>query len=60
MQLARWKLGKKIHHDHGGRRHPTATMAPHSQRRGKQQSANILHSKFMSLKLGLVIVVNMN
>jgi hypothetical protein len=60
MQLARWKLGKKIHPDHGGRCHLTAAMAPHSRRRGKQQSANILHSKFMSLKLGLVIVININ
>jgi hypothetical protein len=60
MRLARWKLGKKIHPNHGGRRHPMAAMAPHSRRRGKQQSANILHSKCMSLKLGLFIVININ
>ncbi len=60
MQLARWKLCKKIHPDHGGHRHPTAAMPPHSRRRGKQQSANILRSKFMLLKRGLVIVININ
>jgi hypothetical protein len=60
MQLPRRKLGKKIHPNHGGRHHPTAAMAPYSRRRGKQQSANILHSKFMLLKLGLVIVINLN
>jgi hypothetical protein len=60
MRLARQKLDQKIHPDHGGRCHPTTAMAPHSRRRGKRQSANILRSKLMSLKLGLIFVININ
>jgi hypothetical protein len=60
MRLARRTLDKKIHPDHGGRRHPTTAMAPHSRRQGKQQSANILCSKLMSLKLGLIFIININ
>jgi hypothetical protein len=36
--------------DHGGHRHPTTTMRPHSQRRSIQQSANILGNRLVSLK----------
>jgi hypothetical protein len=37
--------------DHGGRRHPTATMKPHSRHLSIQQSANILCNRLVLLKL---------
>ena len=59
-QLARRKLVKKIHPDHGGRRRPAAAMVPPPRRRDIPQAAHILRSKLMSLKLGLSIVININ
>jgi hypothetical protein len=37
--------------DHGGRRHPMATMGPHFRLLSIQQSANILWNRSTSLKL---------
>jgi hypothetical protein len=45
MQLARWKLGKKTHPNHGGRRRPTAAMVPSPCHRHSQQLANMLCDK---------------
>ncbi len=45
MQLARWKLGKKTHPNHGGCYCPTATMVPSLQHRHIQQLTNMLRNK---------------
>ncbi len=42
--------------DHGGRRHPTAAMKPHSRLLSIQQSANILCDRLVLLKLKQVII----
>jgi hypothetical protein len=44
-QLARWKLGKKTHPNHGGFHCPIAAMAPSPWHRGIQQLANMLRNK---------------
>jgi hypothetical protein len=36
-QLARWKLGKNTHPNHGGRHHPTAAMVPSPRHRSIKQ-----------------------
>jgi hypothetical protein len=51
MQLARQKLDKKIHPDHGGRRRPTAAMVHPPPRRDIPQAAHTLCDKSMLLKL---------
>jgi hypothetical protein len=51
MQLARRKLGKKAHPNHGGCHRPTAAMVPSPRHCRKQKLANMLHDKSMSLKL---------
>ncbi len=43
--------------DHGGRRHPTAAMGPHSRQQSIQQSTNILFERATSLKLEKIIVI---
>jgi hypothetical protein len=48
-RLARRKLGKKIHPDHGGRSCPMAAMAPRSRRWGITKLANILRDKSVPL-----------
>jgi hypothetical protein len=55
-QLARRKLGKKTHPNHGGHHHPTAAMVPSLQHCHIQQSAIMLRDKSMLLKLENVIV----
>jgi hypothetical protein len=57
-RLARQKLSKKTHPNHGGCHRPTATMVPsfrhhHVQ---QQQLANMLYDKSMLLKLDNIIV----
>jgi hypothetical protein len=59
MQLARQKLGKKTHSNHGRCHHPTAAMVPSSQHRRIQQLANMLYNKSMLLKLENIIVCTM-
>jgi hypothetical protein len=59
MRLARWKLGKNTHPNHGGRHCPMATMVPSPQHRHIQQLANMLSDKSMSLKLENIIVFTM-
>jgi hypothetical protein len=44
--------------DHGGRRCPRAAMRPHSQRRSIHQTANMLGSRLVLLKLEKVINSN--
>jgi hypothetical protein len=51
LQLARRKLGKKTHPNHGGRHCPMATMVSSPQHRRIQQLANMLHDKSVLLKL---------
>jgi hypothetical protein len=55
-QLARQKLGKKIHPNHGSRHSPTAAMVPSSRHGHIQQLANMLRNKSMLLKLENIIV----
>ncbi len=57
-QLARWKLGKKIHPDHGGRRDTMAAMAPRSQCWGITKLANILRDKSLPLNLEYIFIIN--
>ncbi len=57
-QLARRKLGKKIHPDHGGRQRPTAAMVTPPRRRVIRQSPNEIRDKSMSLKLDSNVVLN--
>jgi hypothetical protein len=59
LQLARKKLGKKTHPNHGGRHCPMATMVPSPRYRRIQQLANMLHDKSMLLKLENTIVFPM-
>jgi hypothetical protein len=59
MQLARRKLGKKTHPNHGGYHSPMATMVSSLQRHCIQQLANMLHNKSMSLKLENIISFTM-
>jgi hypothetical protein len=56
MQLARRKLGKKAHPNHGGRHCPTAAMVPSSRYRHMQQLASMMRNKTMLLKLENIIV----
>jgi hypothetical protein len=56
MQLARQKLGKKMHPNHGGCHCPTVAMVPSSQHRHIQQLANLLRDKSMLTKLENIIV----
>jgi hypothetical protein len=56
MRLARRKLGKKTHPNHGGRHRPTAAMVPSSQYPHIQQLANMMRNKSMLLKLENIIV----
>jgi hypothetical protein len=51
LWLARQKLGKKMHPNHGGHRRPTAAMVHPPRHRDKLQAAHTLHDKSMSLKL---------
>jgi hypothetical protein len=53
MQLARQKLGKNTHPNHGGRHCPMAAMVPSPQHHSIQQLANMLRDKSMLLKLVL-------
>ncbi len=55
-QLARQKLGKKTHPNHGGPHRPMAAMVPSSRESHIQQLANMLRDKSMSLKLENIIV----
>ncbi len=50
-RLARQKIGKKIHLNHGGRRRPTAAMVHPPWHRDIPQAAHTLPDKSMSLKL---------
>jgi hypothetical protein len=45
MQLARRKLAKKTHPNHGGRRRPTTAIVPHSRHRRIQTSNDMLRDK---------------
>ncbi len=56
MQLARRKLGKKTHPNHGGSHCPIAAMVPYPRHRRIQQLANMMHDKSMTLKLDNIIV----
>jgi hypothetical protein len=49
--LARQKLGKKTHPNHGDRHRPTAAMVPSSWHCHIKQLANMLRNKSMLLKL---------
>jgi hypothetical protein len=55
-QLARQKLGKNTHPNHGGRHCPMATMVPSRQHHCIQKLANMLRDKVMLLKLENMIV----
>ena len=43
--------------NHGGRRHPTAAMKPHSRLLSIEQSTNILGNRLVLLKLEKVIIM---
>jgi hypothetical protein len=58
-QLARRKIDKKTHPNHGSRRRPTAAMVPSPRHRRIQQLANMLHDKSLMLKLENIIVFTM-
>ena len=54
VQLAKRKLGKKIHPDHGSRQRPPAAMVTPPRHQVIRQSSNIILSirdKYMSLNL---------
>jgi hypothetical protein len=51
LQLARQKLGKKTHPNHGSRHCHTAAMVPFPRHQHIQQLANMLRDKPMLLKL---------
>jgi hypothetical protein len=55
-QLARRKLGKNTHPNHGGRLCPMTTMVPSPRHHRIQQLANMLRDKSMLLKLENIIV----
>jgi hypothetical protein len=55
MQLARQKLGKKTHPNHGNRHRPMAAMVPSPRHHSIQQLANMLHDKYKSLRLENII-----
>jgi hypothetical protein len=57
-QLARQKLGKKIHPNHGDRQRPTAAMVTPPRRRVIRQSPNMIRDKSMLLKLDSNVVFN--
>jgi hypothetical protein len=59
MQLARQKLGKNTHSNHGGRHCQMAPMVPSLWHRRIQQLANMLRDKSMSLKLDNILVFTM-
>ncbi len=44
-RLARWKLGKNTHPNHGGHHRPTAAMVPPPWHHRIKQLANMLHDK---------------
>jgi hypothetical protein len=56
MQLARQKLGKNTHPNHGGCHCLMAAMVPSPRHHPVQQSANMLCDRSMSLKLENIIV----
>jgi hypothetical protein len=56
MRLARQKLGKCTHPNHGGRHCLMAAMVPSPRHRCIQQLANKLCNKSMLLKLENIIV----
>jgi hypothetical protein len=58
-QLARQKLGENTHPNHGGCHCLMAAMVPSPRHRHIHQLANMLHDKFMSLKLENVIVITL-
>jgi hypothetical protein len=55
-QLARRKLAKKTHPNHGGRHCPMAAMVPSPRHRCIQKLANMLRNKSMLLRLENIIV----
>ncbi len=55
-QLARQKLSKKTHPNHGDHHGPTAAMVPSSGHRYIHQIANMLHSNSISLTLENIVV----
>ncbi len=57
--LARQKLGKNTHPNHGGSRCPMTAMVPSPRHRHIQQLANMLRDKSMLLKLENIIVFTM-
>ncbi len=57
-RLARRKLGKIIHPDHGGRSRPMAVMAPRSRCWGIKKLVNILHDKSVPLNLEYMFIIN--
>jgi hypothetical protein len=58
-QLARQKLAKNTHPNHGGRHYPMAAMVPSPRHCCMQQLASMLRTKSMSLILENIIVFNM-
>jgi hypothetical protein len=60
MRLARRKLAKKTHPNHGGHHCPMATMVPSPRHCPIQQLANMLCNKSMSLKLENIIAFTMH
>jgi hypothetical protein len=58
-QLARQKLGKNTHPNHGGHHCPMAAMVPSPWHRRIQQLANMLCNNSMLLKLENSIVFTM-
>jgi hypothetical protein len=59
IQLARQKLGKSTHSNHGGRHCQMATMVPSPWHHCIKQLANILCNKSMLLKIENIIVFTM-
>jgi hypothetical protein len=58
-RLARQKLGKNTHPNHGGCHCLMAAMVPSPRHCRIQQLANMLHDKSMLLKLENIIVLTM-
>jgi hypothetical protein len=56
MRLARQKLGKKTHPNHGGRNFPMAAMVPSPRHHYIHESANMLRDKSMLLKQENIII----
>jgi hypothetical protein len=57
--LARWKLAKKTHPNHGGHHCPMVAMVPSPRHCHIQQLANMLRNKSMLSKLENIIVFTM-